>query len=251
MGHRRVPLYADQQAHPAGGVHGWSGTLPGTGALPPSTGWSPEQVAGRLASGGGPGGHLPREHLPVHLPAACAHEGLWVETLPAAGQVKRGFARGAVPSWLCAARLLPDRRTPGHWEADLMLFMWTLERYSRILSRPAPWQWHPAPFCSVSCRPNGEPSTGPSSPAITASTSRDLPSATHSPWQKGGVENAIGGCPDSAPQDRPRGGATGAVYTHDSGLQQHPAQVPGLQPQHSVLHLCTSPYPRSVVKHFK
>ena len=35
---------------------------------------------------------------------------------------------------------------------------------------------------------------------------------THSPWQKGGVENAIGRLRRTPPQDRPGGVADGAVY---------------------------------------
>ena len=52
---------------------------------------------------------------------------------------------------------------------------------------------------------------------------------THSPWQKGGVENAIGRLRRTAPQDGLGDVAAGAVYADDSGLQQYPAQVPGLQ----------------------
>ena len=101
-----------------------------------------------------------------------------------------------------------DRQPPGQWEADLMRFrtygqaVLTLpERHSRRLlavakpPRPAP---RPALGCWVPCPPPGarpSPSTtGPSSPTST-NPARDRETGccdTPAPWQKGGVENAIG-----------------------------------------------------------
>ena len=47
---------------------------------------------------------------------------------------------------------------------------------------------------------------------------------TYAPWQKGGVENAIGRAASlPAPEDEPSGGAGGAVYGSGAGVQQYAA----------------------------
>ena len=52
---------------------------------------------------------------------------------------------------------------------------------------------------------------------------------THSPWQKGGVENAIGRLRRTLPRKTDLAALPEEqVYADDSGLQQYPAHAPGL-----------------------
>ncbi len=105
-------------------------------------GWSPAQVAGRLAQAAG---------APViahETPIALA-TGSWRHYLPR-GKSKRGWRgrRGGSPAAFIAQRrplaerhqTAAARQTPGHWEVDLMLFrtygqaaLTLHERHSRLL----------------------------------------------------------------------------------------------------------------------
>ena len=219
------PRYAEQQAR----ARRWSGArLERDGRLREwvlaalGRGWSPEEVANRLA--------LVKEKRVI------SHESIyrfiygqirrtkdysWRHYLPR-GKSKRGWRgrKGGSPASFIALRRplserpvsAADRREPGHWEADLMLFrtygqaVLTLhERHSRAL---------------IALRPGGKASA-PIAGAMSAALGRLPPQLrrtvtfdngtefarhhelhalgmetffcdTHAPWQKGGVENAIG-----------------------------------------------------------
>ena len=150
------PGYADQQAR----ARRWQGskldrdsTLRATVLAQLQHGWSPQQVAGRLAR---------EQHRPVishetiyrfiYAQMARKTEYSWRHYLPRA-KAKRGRRcyKGRSPASFIALRrplaerpaAVADRRTPGHWEADLMLFriygqaILTLhERHSRLLILP-------------------------------------------------------------------------------------------------------------------
>ncbi len=152
------PGYADQQAR----ARRWQGskldrdsTLRATVLAQLQHGWSPQQVAGRLAR---------EQHRPVishetiyrfiYAQMARKTEYAWRHYLPQA-KAKRGRRcyKGRSPASFIALRrplaerpaAAADRCTPGHWEADLMLFriygqaILTLhERHSRLLIAARP-----------------------------------------------------------------------------------------------------------------
>lgn len=219
------PGYADQQAR----ARRWTGSKLDRDPLLRATvlawlqhGWSPQQVAGRLAL---------EQHRKVishetiyrfiYAQIARKKAYAWRHYLPRA-KTKRGRRsyKGRSPASFIALRrplaerpaVVADRRTPGHWEADLMLFrlygqaILTLhERHSRLL---------------LAARPPGKAAT-PIARAMTALLAPLPPTwrqtvtfdngtefarhydlhalgletffcDTHAPWQKGGIENAIG-----------------------------------------------------------
>ena len=185
-------------------------------------GWSPEQVAGRLA----------REQR-----ATISHESIyrflyaqqqrtkdyaWTRLLPQAksrrGRRRRG-GRSAVrfiPERIAIAQrpaTVATRHVPGHWESDLMLFarygqavLVAHERTSRLLllTRQPTKAAHPT---ITQLRAWLAPLPPPLRQTITFDNGTEftqhrqlrttLGMATyfcdpHSPWQKGGIENAIG-----------------------------------------------------------
>ena len=147
------PRYADQQAH----ARRWSGSwLERDRSLRERVlwrlkqGWSPEQVAGRLAMESGKR-VISHESIYrfIYGQMARKKDYGWRHYLPRA-KSKRGWRgrKGGSPASFMAMRRpiaerpqsAADRRTPGHWEADLMLFstyghavLTMHERYSRIL----------------------------------------------------------------------------------------------------------------------
>ena len=105
-----------------------------------------------------------------------------------------------------------DRTTPGHWEGDLMLFgvhkqaVLTLhERHSRLLIAARPPSKHADPMVNIIGRILA-PLPAPLRQTVTFDNGTEFARHhrlhaigiqtffcdTHSPWQKGGVENAIG-----------------------------------------------------------
>lgn len=192
-------------------------------------GWSPEQIAGRLALDHG---HTVISHESIYrfVYHRSAQKDYWHRLLPKRKHRRGRLARGGVsPVSLIKQRVsvhdrdLPasHRAEPGHWEADLMLFakygqavLVTHERLSR--------------FTQLSRQPNKK-----AKPVVAALTRQlaPLPAALrrsitfdngteffqhhklksrlsmqtyfcdpHAPWQKGGVENAIGRIRRSLPR---------------------------------------------------
>ena len=248
--------YADQQAH----ARRWQGSrLERDRGLREQVlcrlkqGWSPEQVAGRLAMESGKR-VISHESIYRFIYAQMARKKDygWRHYLPRA-KSKRGWRgpKGGSPASFMAMRRpiaerpqsAADRRTPGHWEADLMLFstyghavLTMHERYSRILIALRPPGKASRPIAGAMSQVLGQmPPEWRRTVTFDNGTEFALHywlhelgietffCDTHSPWQKGGVENAIGRLRrNSAPQDGLGGVALGAVYADDSGLQQYP-----------------------------
>jgi transposase, IS30 family len=185
-------------------------------------GWSPEQIAGRLARESG------RKVISyesiyrfIYAQMARTTDYRWRHYLPR-GKSKRGFRgrKGGSSATFIEGRIslaerppdAADRKTPGHWEADLMLFskygqaiLTVHERTSRLL---------------LAVRPLNKAAQGVAHhlvrlfsslpPALRRTVTFDNGTefARHSvlhrlsigtffcdryaPWQKGGIENAIG-----------------------------------------------------------
>ena len=219
------PRYANQQAH----ARRWRGSrlerdgplreqvLVGLGA-----GWSPAQVAGRLALDEGRR-IISHESIYRFIYAQMARKKdySWRHYLPRA-KAKRGFRgrRGGSPATHIAHRVplsqrphaAADRATFGHWEGDLMhsgnhgpALLALAERHSRLvllarlpgkhadvtadtiarLLAPLPPEWRQTitfdngtEFARHYC--------------LHALGIQTFFCDTRSPWQKGGVENAIG-----------------------------------------------------------
>ena len=185
-------------------------------------GWSPEQVAGRMAREAGRK-VISYESIYRYIYAQIARKKdyRWRFYLPRA-KSKRGFRgrRGGSAAHLIEGRVsvaerppaAADRASPGHWEADLILFakygqavLTVHERQSRII---------------LATRPPDKAANGvarhllrlfaPLPPALRKTITFDngtefaRHTALHrlaietffcdpySPWQKGGIENAIG-----------------------------------------------------------
>jgi IS30 family transposase len=187
-----------------------------------AAGWSPEQVAGRLAreSGSKP---LSYESIYrfVYAQIARTKDYGWRHYLPR-GKSKRGFRgrRGGSAATFIEGRIsiserppaAADRTIPGHWEADLMLFarygqavLTVHERHSRLLLATRP------PSKAADGVANHLLDLlGPLPPwlRLTITFDNGTEFARHralhqldlktffcdpyAPWQKGGIENAIG-----------------------------------------------------------
>jgi IS30 family transposase len=185
-------------------------------------GWSPEQVAGRLAR---------ERHAPtvshetiyrfIYAQIARTKDYSWRHYLPRA-KSKRGrrgvrggssvsFIEGRIPLSMRPAEA-SDRQTPGHWEADLMMFakyaqaiLTVHERTSRILLAARPDSktanliaglieqlLRPIP---THLRRTITFDNGTEFARHTRLHSLDLQTFfcdPYAPWQKGGIENAIG-----------------------------------------------------------
>ena len=219
------PSYAQQQAR----ARRWSGSrlerdevLRNKVLLRLGQGWSPEQVSGRLALESGKG-VISHESIYrfIYAQITRTKDYSWRHYLPRgkSKRGRRGRKGGSSATFIAHRRPLAERpqaaaerKTPGHWEADLMLFgrygqaVLTLhERHSRLI---------------VAARPQGKASASVANamsmllsglpPAWRQSVTFDNGTEfarhyqlhelgidtffcdTHSPWQKGGVENAIG-----------------------------------------------------------
>ena len=185
-------------------------------------GLSPEQVVGRLA----------REHGQrlishetiyrfIYAQIARHNDYSWRKYLPRA-KARRGLRghRGGSPANFIQGRIsiasrpseVNDRSNPGHWEADLMLFakygqaVLTLhDRNSRILLGLRP-ENKTAALVSDLLRNTLQPLPVSLRKTITFDNGTEFAHHgklhslhlktffcdTHSPWQKGGIENAIG-----------------------------------------------------------
>ena len=185
-------------------------------------GWSPEQVAGRLARENG------RKVISyesiyrfIYAQIARTKDYAWRRYLPR-GKSKRGLRgrRGGSAASFIEGRVslserppdAADRKTPGHWEADLMLFakygqgvLALHDRHSRLLLAVRPPNRQAKPIAHrllALLRPL------PARLRQTVTFDNGTEFARHrmlhrlgietffcdpySPWQKGGIENAIG-----------------------------------------------------------
>ena len=133
-------------------------------------GWSPEQVAGRLALESGKkviSHETIYRFIYAHL--ARKKDYSWRHYLPRPSRNGGGGDEGGSPASLIHLRrplaerpkAASDRHTPGHWEADLMLFrtyglaILTLhERYSRILIAVRPPGKAASPIASAMATAN-------------------------------------------------------------------------------------------------
>ena len=219
------PRYADQQAH----ARRWRGsrldrdpTLRAQVLPRLQQGWSPEQVAGRLAR---EAGHPVISHESIYrfidAQIRRTKDYAWRHFLPR-GKSKRGRRgrRGGSPaSFIQHRRPLAerpasaaDRQSPGHWEADLMLFrrsgqaVLTLhDRHSRLLLAVRPPSKAAAPIAGTLTRLL-TPLPPPWRQTVTFDNGTEFAHHyqlhahgiqtffcdPHAPWQKGGIENAIG-----------------------------------------------------------
>ena len=219
------PVYADQQSR----ARRWTGSkLDRNRALRKivlsrlAQGWSPEQVSGRFARETGVG-VISHETIYrfIYAQIARTKDYSWRHYLPR-GKSKRGWRgrKGGSPASFIAHRRplserpdeANDRQTPGHWEADLMLFstygqaVLTLhERRSRLLIAVRPPTKAAKPIAKA-MRDILAPLPPQWRQTVTFDNGTEFAyhyqlhdldiqtffCDTYSPWQKGGVENAIG-----------------------------------------------------------
>ena len=219
------PAYAQQQTR----ARRWSGsrldrksTLRQDVLARLALGWSPQQVAGRLAwEVGRPVLSYETIYRFIYAQIRRTNDYSWRHYLPRAKSKRgrRGRRSGSPASFIALRRPLAerpasvqDRQTPGHWEADLMLFrtygqaVLTLqERHSRLLLATRPPGKAAGPIADTLVM-----LLAPLPPPWRQSMSFDNGTEfarhyqlhalgmetffcdTHAPWQKGGIENAIG-----------------------------------------------------------
>ncbi len=196
-----------------------------------AAGWSPEQVAGRLV---GKDGRpiISRESIYRFIAAQIARtqDYSWRRYLPR-GKSKRGFRgrKGGSPALHIKGRIpiaqrpaaAADRANPGHWEADLMLFataghavLAVHERSSRLLAVT-----RQSTKAAAAVAATLEAILAPLPPALRQTITFDNGTEfafhhrlrdrlgiqtffcdPHAPWQKGGIENAIGRMRRSLPR---------------------------------------------------
>ena len=279
------PRYAEQQAR----ARRWTGarlardpTLRTQVLVRLAQGWSPAQVAGRLAR---EAGHPVISHESiyrfVYAQIRRTNDGAWRHYLPRA-KAKRGRRRrtGRSPvSFIQHRRPLverpagaADRLTPGHWEADLMLFrthgpaVLTLhDRHSRLLLAVRAPGKAAAPIAQALVR-----LLAPLPPAWRQTVTFDNGTEfarhyqlhargiqtffcdPHAPWQKGGIENAIGRLRRSLPRKTDLATLSAARFTQlVQAYNNTPRQCLGYQTPAEVfwehlLHLnCDSTFPPS------
>jgi IS30 family transposase len=219
------PAYADEQAK----ARRWSGSrlerqpdLRRTVLDYLKRGCSPEQVAGRLRlENGRPLISHESIYRFIHAQIARTKNYGWRLYLPR-GKSKRGFRgrKGGSPATFIEARIpvasrpaaVADRSEPGHWEADLMLFakygqavLAIHERQSRIVFAVRPPNKAAGPIASrlVSLFAPLPPQLRKT---VTFDNGTEFARHTrlhqiamqtffcdpYAPWQKGGIENAIG-----------------------------------------------------------
>lgn len=185
-------------------------------------GWSPEQVSGRMARQFGQK-IISHESIYrfIYAQLIRTNDYRWRHFLPR-GKSKRGWRgrKGGSPASFIAHRRslrerpkdAQDRQTPGHWEADLMLFrvygqaiLTMHERRSRLLIAVRPPSKSAEPVARAMrdllalLPPQGRRTVTFDNGTEFALHYRlhDLNIETffcdtYSPWQKGGIENAIG-----------------------------------------------------------
>ena len=214
------PVYAQEQAR----ARRWSGSrLDRDAALRDQVlgqlraGWSPEQIAGRS------GGAISTETIYRFIYAQITrhNDHSWRHYLPRA-KFKRGrrAKKGGSPALHMAQRVplsqrpaeVAQRLVPGHWEADLMAFahsgqnlLMLHERMSRALIGAAIATKQAQPVAiAIGAALGALP--GPMRRTVTFDNGTEFARHydlnaigistffcdPHAPWQKGGIENAIG-----------------------------------------------------------
>ena len=184
--------------------------------------WSPEQVAGHMAREvGGPVISHETIYRFIYGQVARTKDYSWRNYLPRGKARRRPHRRsGRSPASFIAKRrplaerpqAAADRQTPGHWEADLMLFgrgghavLALHERHSRLLIAARQPGKAAEPIASamhdlLAAFPAGWRRTVTFDNGTEFARHYRLHDLgiqtffcdTHSPWQKGGIENAIG-----------------------------------------------------------
>jgi transposase, IS30 family len=187
-----------------------------------AAGWSPEQVAARLEMEQGKPCISPESiYRFVHAQITRHGDYSWRHLLPRA-KFKRGWrgTKGGSPALHMAHRVplserpleAENRAMPGHWEADLMSFsrygqhlLLLHERTSRILIAQR-LETKQAVVVAETIHAMLAPMPQPLLQTITFDNGTEFARHydlhalnlktyfcnTHSPWQKGGIENAIG-----------------------------------------------------------
>jgi len=185
-------------------------------------GFSPEQVPGRLAhEQGEPVISHETIYRFIYAQIIRTNDFSWRHYLPRA-KSKRGWRgrKGGSPARLIHLRRpiserpeeANDRATPGHWEGDLMLFgvhkqpvLALHERHSRLLIAARPPSKHADPMAQIMAKILAS-LPAPWRQTVTFDNGTEFARHhrlhalgiqtffcdTHSPWQKGGVGNAIG-----------------------------------------------------------
>lgn len=180
-------------------------------------GMSPEQIAGRLAHEHGRT-VISHESIYRYVYHRCANKDYWHRLLPRrkSRRGRLGVRGGSPASFIRHRRSIAerpeeadDRLTPGHWEADYMLFstagqslLVLHERQSRytLIARPPDRK---AASTAVHLARLLDPIPGTLRKSLTIDNGTEFAlhyqlgidtffCDTHSPWQKGGIENAIG-----------------------------------------------------------
>ena len=216
------PAYAEQQAR----ARRWSGSkLDRDGELRDMVlerlaRWSPEQVSGRLRLEGISIG-VETIYRFIHAQIARHNDYSWRRYLPR-GKAQRGWRgrRGGSPALNMQHRVplserpaeVLERTTPGHWEADLMAFsrygqnlLVLHERMSRALIAARLPSKHAEPVANAIAAaleplPQGLRQTITFDNGTEFARHFELRARgiqtffcdPHAPWQKGGIENAIG-----------------------------------------------------------
>jgi IS30 family transposase len=222
------------------------------------TGWSPQQVAGRLKRDADPIGQISHESIYRYIFSPDGREQKLFALLPCARRHRRRrFSRKSRKSAVPVARSITlrpaeiaERKEFGHWEADLMIFARKhgkanvtslIERRTRYLILLSNEDRRSAKVVSA-IRGALEPLPVPARRSITFDRGtefvgawRSLPLESwfcdpHSPWQKGSVENANGRVRrrlplESAPGDR----SPGALSRLATQANQTPRKCLGYQ----------------------
>ena len=228
------PRYADQQAR----ARRWRG---------PRLDRDPtlrRQVLTRLQQGGEQvAGRLARDSNP-DTASLTPREGLCLASYLPRAKFKRGRRGRKGGSSAIAHRraLAADRQTPGHWEADLMLAGGRPHvghgRHSRLLLAVRPPGKAAAPIARALSRLLA-PLPPPWRQTVTFDNGTEFARHhqlhargiqtffcdPHAPWQKGGIENAIGRLRRTRPADRsrePPGRSVQGLQQHATGLGTRP-----------------------------
>lgn len=219
-----TPAYADQQAK----ARHWIGSrLDRDGPLRDrvlgllARGWSPEQIAGRSGHEGEAGIGTETIYRFIYAQIARHNDYSWRNYLPRrkARRGRRSMKARSPASFIAHRRPLAhrpieaaDRQAPGHWEADLMAFskygqniLMLHERSSRALMGTRLASKHaeavrealstmlallPRPLRQTVTFDNGTEFARHYE--LNALGIQTFFCDAHAPWQKGGIENAIG-----------------------------------------------------------